>query len=225
MSSFTSPQKRSSTSPPLSPSHKKQKMSLTQTYFLAHTARSKLSKEASRGDHNLRLLVGHANLLDGLMIDLLEAERAQEALFNAAATQQSHVQWAPEPTRQPTITEDYEEEDDSDSDSEDEEPIAQLSRRQPITSTETYEEDQATDDEEDDYDHLALVRTPSRSSPPELLHELDEDSDEESLPSMPPSPDMQIPLVTNKKGTKEEMQEAFYEDGFYLPTRPAVAVY
>ncbi|CAF9921290.1 MAG: hypothetical protein GOMPHAMPRED_002282 [Gomphillus americanus] len=208
-------------------------MSLTQTYFLAHTARAKLSKEASRGDHNLRLLVGHANLLDGLMIDLVEAERAQEALFNAAATHQSHVQWAPEPSRQPTITEDYEEEDDSDSDSEDEEmekPIAQLSRRQPTISTDSYEdeeEDQATDDEEDDYEHLALVRTPSRSSPPELLHELDDDSDEESLPSTPSSPDMQLSLVgvPNKKGSKEEMQESFYEDGFYLPTRPAVAIY
>ena len=33
---------------------KKQKMSITQTYFLAHSARGKLSREASRSDHDLR---------------------------------------------------------------------------------------------------------------------------------------------------------------------------
>ena len=34
------------------------KMSVTQTFYLAHKARGKLSSEASRSDHNLRLLVG-----------------------------------------------------------------------------------------------------------------------------------------------------------------------
>jgi len=48
------------TSPTLPPA-KKQKMSLTQTYYVASTARSKLGREASRADHNLRLLVGHAS--------------------------------------------------------------------------------------------------------------------------------------------------------------------
>ena len=40
---------------------KKQKMSLTQTYYIASSARGKLGREASKGDHNLRRLVGHAN--------------------------------------------------------------------------------------------------------------------------------------------------------------------
>ena len=61
------------TSPPSSPPAKKQKMSLTQTYYVASTARSKLGKEANRADHNLRVLVGHANLLDNLMLDLANA--------------------------------------------------------------------------------------------------------------------------------------------------------
>ena len=56
-------------------------MTITQTYFLAHTARGKLSHEAARGDHDLRLLVGHANLLDALTIELQEAEREQDAWF------------------------------------------------------------------------------------------------------------------------------------------------
>lgn len=58
------------------------KMAYTQTFQLAQRARGKLQKEASRHDHNLRLLVGHANLLDNLMIALAEAEREQEQWFN-----------------------------------------------------------------------------------------------------------------------------------------------
>merc|ERR1712230_277093 len=86
------------TSPTLPPA-KKQKMSLTQTYYVASTARSKLGREASRADHNLRLLVGHANLLDQLMVDLADAEKEQEAWFNQTVQKASkpeqpkHIQW------------------------------------------------------------------------------------------------------------------------------------
>jgi hypothetical protein len=52
-------------------------MSVTQIYLLAHTAQSKLSIEASRPDHYLRLLVGHSNLLNSLMIELTKAEQMQ----------------------------------------------------------------------------------------------------------------------------------------------------
>jgi len=48
------------TSPSLPPA-KKQKMSLTQTYYVASTARSKLGREASKADHDLRKLVGSAS--------------------------------------------------------------------------------------------------------------------------------------------------------------------
>lgn len=54
-------------------------MSITQTYYLAHTARGKLSHEAAQADHNLRLLVGHANLLDSLMLELAEASGNRRA--------------------------------------------------------------------------------------------------------------------------------------------------
>ena len=70
-------------------------MSITQTYFLA---RSKLSVEALRPDHHLRLLVGHANLLDSLMIELAEAEQMQ--WFNCSvygarvAEEPKHMKWA-----------------------------------------------------------------------------------------------------------------------------------
>ncbi|KAH8661827.1 hypothetical protein BGZ61DRAFT_593629 [Ilyonectria robusta] len=53
-------------------------MFITQTYYLAHKARVKLSSEAARADHDLRLLVSHANLLDSLMLELADTEREQE---------------------------------------------------------------------------------------------------------------------------------------------------
>ena len=37
-------------------------MSLTQSFYLAHSARRLLAKEAAKADHDLRRLVGHANL-------------------------------------------------------------------------------------------------------------------------------------------------------------------
>lgn len=101
-------------SPPQSPPAKKQKMSLSQTYYIAASARSKLGREAQKHDHSLRHLVGHANLLDALMLELQEAEREQESWFDetlrsvdsASEEQQQqpqqqqpqprHVQWADE---------------------------------------------------------------------------------------------------------------------------------
>lgn len=67
-------------------------MSITQTYYLAHKARGKLSHEAAMPDHNLRLLVGHANLLDSLMLELADAEREQESWFNQSVRSASHAE-------------------------------------------------------------------------------------------------------------------------------------
>ncbi|AEO57507.1 hypothetical protein MYCTH_111645 [Thermothelomyces thermophilus ATCC 42464] len=103
------------------------KMSIAQTYFLAHKARAKLSSEAARPDHNLRLLVGHANLLDSLMLELADAEREQESWFNQSVRGASHtsseerrIQWADtivEEPEQDWRREDAESVSDSDSDS------------------------------------------------------------------------------------------------------------
>lgn len=189
-----------------SPPAKKQKMSLTQTYYLAHTARGKLSKEAARGDHELRLLVGHANLLDGLMLDLANAEREQESWFNQtvknntkAVEEPKHIQWAD------TIPEDVEaaveEEiygDDSDSDSDDEEiqyaqPMPVRKAPQPQATIITTEIDEDEEMEDDDFEEeLTLTRT-SSMHPPELLHEdSDSESEDDSMPPSPPSAELHL---------------------------------
>lgn len=191
-------------SPTLSRSAIKQKMSLTQTYYVASTARTKLGREARNSDHNLRRLVGHANLLDSLMIELADAEREQEAWFNksvhkasSAPEQPSHISWA--------MDEDMEDDDsdmsDDDSDIYDEDddvlfnlPLRKI-RSPPIDffSQEIDEDADYTDDDEDledeeEMESLSLQRVASQHSPPELTLDSEEsDSDDDS---MPPSPEL-----------------------------------
>lgn len=220
-----------------SPPQKKQKMSLTQTYYIAASARSKLGKEACRADHDLRLLVGHANLLDSLMIELQDAERQQEAWFQntvakaSKAEEPRHIQWAD------TIQEEPEEEDDSDSDSEsdfyDEDgdfdmvmPRRLVSAPVQITTTEIDEDDEDQyDDLEDDAD-LALTRVPSQS-PPELVH--DEDSDDESSPTTPPQPTMEFSEKAAMLTTSfyEKAQSSFMDSDLFIPesTAPLITSY
>ena len=210
-----------------SPPAKKQKMSLTQTYYLAHTARGKLSKEASRGDHNLRLLVGHANLLDGLMLDLAHAEQEQESWFNQtvtsntkAAEEPKHIQWAdtiPEQLEEAVEEEFYAESSDSDSDSDDEEemdiaqPMPSRKAPQPQTTIVATEVDEDEDMEDEDFeDDLALTRT-SSIHPPELLHEdSDSESEDDSMPPSPPTT-TEMPLDFSEKQREAIATTSFYQ--------------
>lgn len=220
----------------LSTSPSSKKMSLTQTYFLAHKARGKLSDEAARPDHNLRLLVGHANLLDSLMLDLADAEREQESWFNnsvrgaSSKNEDKHIQWADTVVEEPEDDwrlEDADSESDSSSDSDsdlDEEDDVEMAdaapmRRMPakaVTPTlyktdsqyEDIEEQEYDEDEDDeDYAHLALTRTFSHSaSPPELDHDSDSSEDE----SMPPSPPTTVlPTFSEKQGESISATELY----------------
>jgi hypothetical protein len=207
-------------------SPKKKTMSVTQTYYLAHKARAKLSSEAARSDHNLRLLVGHANLLDSLMLELADAEREQESWFNqsvrgaSAKSEEKHIQWADTVIEEPE--EDWEaedaESDSSDSESEDEEDVemadAVALHRVPSNKYVPSEHDDIYEDDEEDYANLSLTRSPSHSaSPPELEHDSDS-SEDESMPPSPPS--VILPSFSDKK---QKVEESFYEEQFYLPQR------
>lgn len=254
---------QSSSSSSLSPLKKKKAMSVTQTYYLAHTARGKLSHEASRSDHNLRLLVGHANLLDSLMIELAEAEQEQEGWFNqsvkkATKTEEpKHIQWADD-----TIVEDPEEDwhaedvDSSDSESEydsDEDVdmefgTASLQRvsSHSILSKYTEVEEDYEDDGQEDIEALGLHLTQSHSNfPPELDHDSDDSSEDESMPPSPPSATLPTfsekerqQIATTSYYSKSDAasippssEQAFFDEGFYLPQRPqqglvnAISVY
>lgn len=96
-------------------------MSITQTYYFAHRARAKLLEAAQR-DHKLRLLVGHANLLDSLMNEIFDAKREHESWLDkffhgSSRAEERHIKWVD------TVVEGIEfdgnsEDDESDSQSE-----------------------------------------------------------------------------------------------------------
>jgi hypothetical protein len=192
-------------------------MSITQTYFLAHSARGKLSKEAARPDHDLRLLVGHANMLDSLMIDLANAEQEQERWFNNIVGGSTSEEESSSPKVE-TIMEEVEEEEQSEDEAE-------------VTATEV---DSDMEDDEEADGELTLTRTASRHSPPELS--LDTDSSDSEDEHMPPSP----PAATFETLSEKQRQaiattsyydikdtsslspvesEAFEQEGFFLPSR------
>ena len=225
---------------------KRKAMSVTQTYYLAHTARGKLSQEAARSDHNLRLLVGHANLLDSLMLELAEAEQEQESWFNQSVKKASskpspeqpkHIQWAD------TIVEDPEEDwraedvEDSDSESEydsDDEIENHMARLQHVAHmTAASEEQEFEDDEEEDYASLSLHRTNSHSASSSSPPELDMDSDSSEDEAMPPSPPSTSLPTFSEKERRQIATTSFYsksqpegsssipgfEEGYYISQR------
>ncbi|KAF2431270.1 hypothetical protein EJ08DRAFT_194001 [Tothia fuscella] len=222
------------------PPQKKQKMSLTQTYYVASSARAKLGKEACRPDHNLRLLVGHANLLDSLMLELQDAEREQEAWFNSTiqkvqkSDEPKHIQWL-----DTIVQEDEEDLDDGASDASDSDsdfdgddfemlPLKRL-RSPPVTmSSQTIAEEEGEDDiyeDDENLPELALIRTHSHSSPPpppELDSDSENESDDESMPASPPQPTLDLAFFDEKHDTfSQSERDAFFDDGFFIPERNA----
>lgn len=142
------------------------KISITQTYYIAHTVRKKLDREASRADHDLRLLVGHANLLDSLMLDYADTKREHEEWFNksvndttkASQKESQHIRWAS--TEVTEAEEDRDSEDASDQESD---------------FTES-------DEDESDFDELGfVVNTPTRRWAPSPVTSTPEDSLEEDV--------------------------------------------
>jgi hypothetical protein len=214
-------------------------MSITQTYYLAHTARGKLSSEASRADHNLRLLVGHANLLDSLMLDLAQAEQEQESWFNqsvtkATKTEDKHIQWADTIIEEPEADWQAEDADSSDSESDfdsDEEIEMGTSVTMQRASANRIPELEVEEDEEAEFGY-SLYPSPSHSSPPELDHDSDESSEDESMPPSPPS--ASLPSFSEKQrreiattayyskppaSVPAAESQSFFEQDYYLPQR------
>ncbi|KAI9676230.1 MAG: hypothetical protein M1829_003059 [Trizodia sp. TS-e1964] len=203
-------------------------MSITQTYFLAHSARGKLSREAARSDHNLRILVGHANLLDSLMLELAEAEREQENWFHQTVRgvtedslhqaqeqqqhqqqqqlqrlqqhQHKHIQWAE------TIVEEPEEDwnvEDAESESDEDFDGHDLAMAMHLSSeaisvTSTPIDDDSDEEYEDDETDDALALHRSHSHVPDLSPD-DSDEEDDSMPPSPPQPMLEFTDTQRKQ--------------------------
>jgi hypothetical protein len=237
----------------MSPPAKRQRMTVTQTYRLAHTARGKLSTEASRGEYDLRVLVGHANMLDNIMIELAEAEKEQEVTYQTNSVRFAPVTISAEELEIPEESDSDSEEDEDDdpyedskdySDYEDEVGHVEIvsKRTSPRSSMVALAEDLIMEDEKDDeyedfdYDNadLGLVRTQSRTElphhehgVPELVHDSD-DSDDESSTSPPLSPGYASIIVKDfavkAQSSPATPADALNENGFWIPERQQAMV-
>ena len=178
----------------------RQQKTTTLTYSVATTCRFKLRKEADRPEHELRRLVGHANMLDQLMEELLFEERRQEGRVNAILRhapkpqEPQKVQWI-DSIAEEVVEE--EEESDSDDASDEDDDFAHVSQYEvsvckpkspppKLWSAYFDENDELSDDDEEcdeeagDSD-LVLRRWPSKTHVPELTHESLSDSEDEGF--------------------------------------------
>lgn len=158
-----------------------QHMSRVQTLYLAHVARQKLALEASYDDLDLRVVVGHANLLDNLMMYLATTEQEHEpkqeqtrvAHFNQSRQRQLNTintNSLAELDGEEEQAEDLSDDDDS---TDDETEFHHIDSKTVATSelSDTDSDDQAEEE-------FALVRTKSHHSPPELFHDCESEPDE-----------------------------------------------
>jgi len=137
-------------------------MDRTTTYTLAETARVKLCREASRPDYSLRLLVGHANMLDSLISKLDYIELVQGSSFDQSlpidikeAEKTRHKMEHPQGEWGPMGSHIW-----------DKNSLRQKTHPHQIEST-VMEIDVDRDEDEDDL--LILPRKVSKHSPPQLI--------------------------------------------------------
>ncbi|POS85827.1 hypothetical protein EPUL_006624 [Erysiphe pulchra] len=189
-------------------------------------ARRKLAREASRSDLNLSRLVGHANLLDSLMLELGRAEREQQqkqqpvnvtVQRTVKPDSSRHIQWADcvvvEPEEDWNLS-------DAESDSENEEEcdseecldmeanmvslqrvpsrrnLSSFNTQNIITYSTLMSYPDTDEDDDEDFDVLQLEYSPSHSSPPELDNDSDS-SEDEAMPPSPPTSHLPSFLSTN----------------------------
>lgn len=116
--------------------------SITEKYILAARARAKLTREANKQDHNLRILVGHANLLDGLMESIQNTRYESKMQVPEFKSVQFQPFTLPNETTV-TLIEDDDSSDEEDDDYEEEEGVTEI-----YYSSDDSDFD--SDDEEDD---------------------------------------------------------------------------
>lgn len=184
------------------------KMSLAETYMLASKARSKLTREASRQDHDLRILVSHANMLDNLM------EELSKQRYNT----QHNVEPVSSESALDSIHE-YEYQEEEDDEEEDDEYYNSASEDEYYE--EGYEDEFADDDDDDDEYalfedcQLPSVRVYQSRNSHKILPTVDEvsndeEQDEESALNKQDS--QNIPSIPSISTTSVEVVEISEED-------------
>jgi hypothetical protein len=183
----------------------KDEMSLSDTYFLASRARSKLTREATKGDHDLRVLVSHANLLDSLMDSLAEQRaRARTQAANEART----VQFVLPTKRQehPTVaTIEEVDSDDSDSDSD-----CEADESESVVRIDDF------DDDDDDDEHVRALDLGARSYRDiGTLGDDEDDEDDGDLPNLTYSSDEDNDYESDEEDAPQSATEVASDDDLF----------
>lgn len=169
-------------------------MSMAETYFLASKARSKLSREAQRNDHNLRVLVSHANMLDNLMGALTKKRAAGIAMEPVATPAKPMYNTHPiaaisEVEEEEEDEDDYEGYSEDDDSSDDDEWEYEEIKTAPLNThvheiqvTEISDSDEEDDDDEDELENddgsVYHVSSVSESAP-SLSYSSEEESEDD----------------------------------------------
>ncbi|KAF5097135.1 hypothetical protein D0Z03_001481 [Geotrichum reessii] len=172
-------------------------MSMAETYFLASKAQSKLTHEASKNNHNLRMLVSHANLLDNLMESLSKKKMLPETPLKQTYSTQysynmSHFSTIHEEDEDEEDEEEEEEDYSEDEYSEDEEFESKPYKQMPTLDdyskltpnmhdheVQVVEINCDDEDEDDDYEGTNSTVVSSPESMPSLSYSSEEESEDE----------------------------------------------
>jgi hypothetical protein len=184
-------------------------MRISQSYYIAQVARNKLLPEASRADHNLRVVVGHANLLDSLLIQLEEAAQEHENRLGQPAhraakpSQRRRVKganiivedaeegWLAEVDSSDSLDSDNDYSSDEENDTTGISPSHRIVARRAVVAScrevREFEDDNVGGGDSDHDGHVLHLRQPQGISAPELKHDSDDDSDDDSDSEAPSS--------------------------------------
>lgn len=224
---------------------------LAEIYFLASKARSKLTREASKNNHNLRVLVSHANLLDNLMESLSKKRTAgisQKPVVAPVLTHDTPITTIQEEDEEEYSSSDDEEyEYDQDSDEEDDDfdshlgtvvsvfPDSKNFRQLPtideaplheIQVVEVSNEEDSDSDEESAYSHvstMSIKSTASSESVPSLSYSSEEESDDDFY-SAPASKNNHTTTVIGKQHHHNHMKTQYHSRHLVLPESGLVSV-
>lgn len=192
---------------------------LSETYFLAARARSKLTREAARHDHDLRILVSHANLLDSLMDSLAKqrAEQRAEQKLNQASSIASKVSFAAPPHKLhasvPGVAVIPEEEEDD----YDEEEDPEYEQDSSDSDSDDYEDEE---DDDDDLKFYGITYLHENKSSPVVgfktlpkreqfaVTEDEVDENEEEDDNNMTSPTDSLPQLSYSSGEESDEEEA-----------------
>lgn len=180
-----------------------------ETYTLAHTAQCKLKLAANRPDRNLRFVLGHAFMLDNLMLKIVEIENQQSKSppkFEASAESTTRRVSFRQPGDRPSCG------------LPDEPQSSKPSRRAspPPDASKIHHEASDSDSDEyafDEYDEeddtsLGLTRFTSASAQPPRTIDPESDSsddDDDDQPKSPPSmpSEAELRTITGEEGDEE----------------------